>query len=344
MTREHGGPDASGTARWDFSTNGNACGPCPMALAALRRADPRRYPDPSYTQLRGALAAFHGVAPQRIVLAASASEFIMRITGAVAQTGGRRAWRPPQAYGDYAHAARACGLQAAASPGQADLLWLCEPSSPRGDCEPVPLPPHDAAVAVAAVVVFDRAYEPLRLAGACTLAPPVLDGVWQLWSPNKALGLTGIRGAYAIAPARSPAILATVEGLAPSWPLGAHAVALLQAWTRPDTQHWLARCRERLRDWRAAQVAMLQALGWTCLPGQASFLCARPPAPLDAAALRAQGLKLRDAGSLGLPGHWRLNVMPPLAQAALRAALESTAAGRAPRGFVSTTPSPASSP
>lgn len=332
MTREHGGPDAAGVARWDFSTNGNGCGPCPMALAAVQRADPCRYPDPAYTQLCAALAAFHGVAPSRIVPAASASEFIVRITSAVARAGGRQAWRPPQAYGDYAQAARACGLQAADSPWQADLLWLCEPSSPLGASEPVSLPPGDLAAAGQPVVVLDRAYEPLRLAGTCTLAEPALDGLWQLWSPNKALGLTGIRGAYAIAPMHPPAILATVAALAPSWPLGAHAVALLQAWAQPDTQQWLVQCREQLREWKATQTAMLHALGWTCLPGDASFLCARPPAPQDAAALRARGLKLRDAASLGLPGHWRLNVMPPEAQEALRAALESTVAASAPRG------------
>ncbi|MBQ1766317.1 MAG: aminotransferase, partial [Aquincola sp.] len=80
MTRTHGGPDARGPARFDFSTNANAAGPCPMALAAAQAADASRYPDPSYTALRARLAALHGVAPQRILLAASASEFIQRIT------------------------------------------------------------------------------------------------------------------------------------------------------------------------------------------------------------------------------------------------------------------------
>ena len=73
MNTDHGGPDALGVPRWDFSTNANACGPCPMALAALQQADARHYPDPAYTHLRERLAAFHGVARQRMVLAASAS-------------------------------------------------------------------------------------------------------------------------------------------------------------------------------------------------------------------------------------------------------------------------------
>ena len=65
----HGGPDAAGIPVFDFSTNSNACGPCPEALRALQSADATRYPDPAYTALREVLGAFHGVVPGRIVLA-----------------------------------------------------------------------------------------------------------------------------------------------------------------------------------------------------------------------------------------------------------------------------------
>jgi histidinol-phosphate aminotransferase len=324
MTREHGGPDAWGVPAWDFSTNSNACGPCPAALAALREADPSRYPDPAYTSLRADLASFHGVAPGRIVLAASASEFIGRLTGVLARSGARHVWRPEAAYGDYEQAARASGLALAAQPSQAQLLWLCEPSSPLGAAEPLAL--SVAALASSQrTVVLDRAYEPLRLSGRCSLQAEALDRLWLLWSPNKALGLTGIRGAYAVAPLHADTLIDALDAAAPSWPLGAHAVALLQAWVTVDTQQWIKQSRDELRAWKAAQAQMLQSLGWTCLPGDASFLCALPPGPVDAAALRAQGIKLRDATSLGMPGHWRLNVMQPAAQAVLQRALRELA-------------------
>ena len=45
----HGGPDAAGVPVFDFSTNSNACGPCPEALHAVQAADATRYPDPAYT-------------------------------------------------------------------------------------------------------------------------------------------------------------------------------------------------------------------------------------------------------------------------------------------------------
>ncbi|UJW82965.1 aminotransferase class I/II-fold pyridoxal phosphate-dependent enzyme [Hydrogenophaga sp. SL48] len=320
MSGIHGGPDALGVPRWDFSTNANACGPCPMALAAVAGADAQHYPDPGYTALRAALAAFHGVAVERIVVAGSASEFIARITAAVARSGGRRVWLPALSYGDYAHAAKAWGLQRVNDPAQADLLWLCEPASPLGTAEPM----ANAVAEQGAVVVLDRAYEPLRLSGHGSLGAEALDRVWQLWSPNKALGLTGVRGAYAIAPLRGLAMAQTLAQMAPSWPLGAHAVAMLTAWVQADAQRWLAQSRVQLAEWKTAQRAMLQDSGWQCLPSEANYLCARAPQPLNVEALRARGIKLRDTTSLGLPGHWRLGVLPPAARQALHTALLET--------------------
>lgn len=313
----HGGPDAQGVPVWDFSTNANAVGPCPSAFKAVQQADACRYPDPSYTALREALAAFHAVDAARIVLAGSASEFIGRFTAWVAREGGQRVWLPALAYGDYAHAAQAWKFERVHDPARAHLAWLCEPSSPLGEAEPF----ARRVVASGAQVVLDRAYEPLRLAGRCSLEPQALNRVWQLWTPNKALGLTGVRGAYAIAPERAVAEARALDQLAPSWPLGAHAVALLDAWVSSPAQDWLVQSLESLRDWRASQRELLTELDWVVLPGDANYFCAAPPRLLDAPALRAAGIKLRDTTSFGLPDHWRLGVLPLKAQVALAAVL-----------------------
>ena len=63
----HGGSDALGAARWDFSTNSNASGPCPQVVQALAQTDATRYPDPAYVALRQQLADHHGVARRRHV-------------------------------------------------------------------------------------------------------------------------------------------------------------------------------------------------------------------------------------------------------------------------------------
>ena len=299
MNAVHGGPDAQGVPLHDFSTNANACGPCPQARAALRAADRRRYPDPAYTALRAQLAAFHGVAPERIVVAASASEFIHRITAFAARAGLRHAVLPAHGYGDYA----------------------CEPGSPLGTADAALARWAGEGAAPGALRVLDCAYAPLRLEGTATVPPA---GAWQMWTPNKALGLTGVRAAYAIAPDAAQA--AAVQALAPSWPLGADGVALLSTWTGAEAQAWLARSLATLRTWKAAQLRLCAALDWAVVPGsQANYFTARLPlAVADVApalqALRAQGIKLRDCASFGLPGHVRLGVLGPGAQRALRAA------------------------
>ena len=317
LTSSHGGPDALGVPRFDFSTNSNACGPCPHALAAVQQADATRYPDPQYTALRQQLADFHGVAAARIVLAASASEFIHRIS---AVHRGQGVCLPQHHYGDYLQAARAWGL-ASADAASARLLWACEPSSPLGQQHP-----HLAALVdslqAGQQLVLDCAYAPLRLDGAPSLDAARLDRLWQMWTPNKALGLTGIRAAYAIAPL--DADTAALQALCPSWPVGAHGVALLQAWCAAASQQWLAQTLPTLRDWKQRQTALCENRGWRCLPSTANFFCAQPGAtdvPQLLQRLRAQGIKLRDATSFGLSGHVRLGVLPPEAQDALVLAL-----------------------
>jgi histidinol-phosphate aminotransferase len=318
----HGGPDARGVAPHDFSTNANACGPCPAALRALEGVDPSRYPDPRHTGLRTRLAAFHGVDADRILVAASASEFITRITAAVAHQGGHEIWLPPHSYGDYLRAAQAWGLELRRGPAfvaGAGLAWCCDPSSPLGQPQRGLAALIDELPAQAACVL-DLAYEPLRLEGRLDLDAARKNRVWQLWTPNKALGLTGVRAAYAIAPIEAHGLHGRLDRLAPSWPLGAHGVALLMAWTEADTQAWLRDSLARLRRWKAEQQTLCAGLGWTCLPSVANFFCARPSRPyaVCAAALREAGIQLRDTASFGLPGHVRLGVLPPASQRALR--------------------------
>ena len=329
--RMHGGPDALGVPLHDFSTNSNACGPCPLALAAVQAADASRYPDASYTALRAALADWHGVAPGRLLPAGSASEFIFRISAWVGRRAGSAGppgvWQPQHAFGDYAAAAAACGLPLRHDDGGegAALVWACEPSSPLGQAHTRwPGATHGGTV------VLDSAYAPLRLSGSASLGPAQRDRVWQLYSPNKALGLTGVRAAYAIAPLGHEAAVAQLDALAPSWVLGSHGVAMLQAWVQAPVQGWLTNSLTTLRRWKALQIELLTGAGWTCLPSEANFFCARPPpgttVPAWCQALRAQGIKLRDTGSFGLPGLVRLGVLPPGAQAALLAAIESVGA------------------
>lgn len=330
-TRAHGGPDARGAARWDFSTNANAAGPCPAALAALRDADATRYPDPAYHALRERLAAWHGVAPARILVAASASEFVQRITAVGARVAPGPVALPMQAYGDYAAAAQAWGrpLQhdgVAHRPVGvgATLRWCCDPSSPLGQDAPPP------ARLDGCTTVLDTAYAPLRLHGESGWNAEARDQVFQLVSPNKALGLCGVRAAYAIAPRARPVDwCAGLEAMAPSWPLGAHGVAMLDAWVGDEAQRWLQLQTATLRGWKADLLALLNEVGAQVQPSVTPFVCAKLPEGATAAALREHDIAVRDTASFGLPGWVRLNAQRPEALQALRRAIEAC---RSPKG------------
>lgn len=324
--RPHGGPNAHGAARWDFSTCANAAGPSPDTLAALCAADPTRYPDPQCTSLRQRLAALHGVAPQRIVIAASASEFIQRITAVSARLWPGAVAVPTRAYGDYAAAARAwgrevvCGGDASGIGSPITLRWCADPGSPLGRSE---APPRDAE---SVLTVVDRVYAPLRLQSDDPWSPSQLDAVFQLHSPNKALGMTGVRGAYAVAPdgdgLHGRPLLDALRAAEPSWPLGVHGVALLMSWAEPATQAWLQDSLPLLHQWTDTLRNGLHALGLQPEPSDTPFLCARRPPLADTAWLHARGLAVRDTASFGMPGWMRVSAQPPQATQALLQALQ----------------------
>jgi len=337
LHRIHGGPGANGPARFDFSTTANACGPCPMALAAVRDAPYQHYPDPAYTALRQQLAELHQVAPERVVLAASASEFIFRIT---AVSGSGPVAVPVHAFGDYTTAARAHGRSVVNDLPGATLVWHTDPSSPCGlaaERPHEPWPWHDPAHPVWTVV--DRACEPLRLEGASAWVGDAADHVCQLYSPNKALGLTGVRAAYAIAPLHGAALVQRLEAACPSWPLGAAGVALLTAWATPAVQQWVAESRDTLRTWKQRQTDGLARLNWQVQPSVANYFLLRPPPAVGVGgaavpycetvvqpALVAAGVAWRNTTSFGLPGAWRVSVQAPAVQDHLFGVLQTLAA------------------
>jgi histidinol-phosphate aminotransferase len=116
---------------------------------------------------------------------------------------GARVQLPQHHYGDYLQAAQVWGWRRSpARPGPQGLHWACEPSSPLGVLEDV-WPAWRSRRPRQEWRVLDCAYRPLWLEG--TAPQRDLDTVWQLWTPNKALGMTGVRAAYAIAPLHAAA-------------------------------------------------------------------------------------------------------------------------------------------
>lgn len=363
---EHGGTDLGPAVAWDFSTNSNPL-PQPECLSmALACADRRRYPEPSYLHLRERLAEAGLGDADRILPTAGSAEAIRRLTLMAHLKGVTQVWTPWPGFGEYAAAAAALGLTVrryrsvedltqcvnacrAARQSAPMLLWVCDPCNPTGRClsEQGWQQLAELCAATNLMLAVDLAYAPLRwprstLSGQGTLPRCVRDIAWQLWSPNKALGLTGVRAGALVVPSKADRVdIDKLLQLAPSWVLSAEGVALLQAWCDPDVRDWLLASAHQLATWRDELSAELRALGWSLhadlmadphgeheAPGpMVPFLLAKPPEGDSAAHVlqrcRAAGIRLRDATSLGLPGWLRLRAHVPEARQALLACLRN---------------------
>jgi histidinol-phosphate aminotransferase len=319
----HGGTDSIPDPRYDFSSNANPLGPCPSVLAAVRNADVTRYPDPRYTQLRATLAAHHQTQPERIVVGAGASELILRLISRIEGTVQQLA----PTFSEYARGARLAGRKLISARSAAAFLraqcehpglgFVCWPNNPTGD---VWSPEFVSAAASAGPLVVDLAYAPLCEAGDSAAIEAAAAGAYRLYSPNKAFGLTGVRGAYLI----TPRIDRRLAIAAPSWVIGRDAVALLESATELRARTWLAQGIPQVRRWRARLAASLRQIGVPVRESPATFLLAEVGnATRIAAYLRSRDVRVRDCSSFGLKQWIRLSAQPPAAQKALLAALGS---------------------
>jgi histidinol-phosphate aminotransferase len=164
------------------------------------------------------------------------------------------------------------------------------------------------------------AYAPLCDAGHAAAIEAAAAGAYRLYSPNKAVGLTGVRGAYLI----TPRIDKRISSAAPSWVIGRDAVALLESAAEPRARTWLAQGIPQVKRWRARLARSLRQLGLPVRESPATFLLAKVGnAARITAHLRRHDVRVRDGSSFGLRQWIRLSAQPPPAQKALLAALKS---------------------
>lgn len=323
----HGATDSSPDPLADFSTNVHPLGPCPGTVAALSRADRRRYPDPAYRELKERLGAHHGVVAERIVVGAGASEIVSRL---VATLPGAVLVRSPT-FVEYRKAARAFDHDVLVARSDEEFLallprastaFLCHPNNPDGSLHPAPFLARATTVARGAGcrLVLDLAYAPMI---GTRLELP--DGAEQLWAPNKPMDCAGVRAGYLVA--SDAAFAALLDKRAASWILSAEGVELLREFVEPSTAAWLEATRPEIERLLARLQSILRDRGWTVRTGTANFLVAMPPPPWSAAAiaseLRERGIRVRDARNMGLAGWLRLAARPDEELRRLEAGLDS---------------------
>lgn len=272
------------------------------------------------------MSNFHATTPDRVVVGAGASELVLR---AVSAADGPVLVRLPT-FVEYAKAAAAFGRELLVARDddefqallpRAATAFLCHPNNPDGRLHPADFLARVAAAASAhgTAAILDLAYAPLRAS-----VGEIPAGLGQLWAPNKAMDCAGVRAGYLLAP--DPAFAARLVERAPSWILSAEGVELLSEFAEAATWEWFRATLPEVVALRRDLAALLRARGWEVREGEANFLLAAPPPPRTAAetatALRARGVRVRDASNMGAPGWLRLAARPRAELEALRSALD----------------------
>ncbi len=240
------------------------------------------YPEGTYRELRDAAAAYAGVLPEQIVPGAGADGLI-HLAARTFLGPGRRAFVRRPTYALYAIASGVEGAELTDDPGEADLVWVCNPNNPTGELVD---PEKIAALARAhpdAAVVVDEAYVEY---GGATVVPLIAGApnLVALRTLSKAFGFAALRVGYAVA---SSEVARELDRRRDPAPVAAPAARIAAAALRNpklDVEQTVDE-RERMRD-------ALLAAGFDCPPSAANFVLL-PGEAARADELEAQGLVVR---------------------------------------------------
>jgi len=311
----------------DFSANINPLGPPPGLKRVLGRAlaEIEHYPEPHAEPLRAALAAHHGVEPDRVLVGNGSTALFYLLCRALRP--GRAVVFEP-AFSEYSRALAAAGAEIGrvvtrrgqlfcperpsidrACALEPDLIFVARPVSPGGA-----LPDQDILAelverAAPAVVVLDEAF--LDFTGEPTWAGQKAGNLIVTRSLTKFYALTGLRLGYLVGPAK---LVARLSALDEPWSINhlaqtAGLFCLDQAEYAARTRRVVTRARERL-------AAGIEALpGALVYPSTANYLLVwvDEPGPTVAelaARLETQGILIRDCANFrGVgPNHFRVAV------------------------------------
>jgi threonine-phosphate decarboxylase len=312
----------------DFSASINPLGPAPGVRPAVAAAFDRvvHYPEIGSPGLCRALAAYHALGEERIVVANGSTELIHLLPRLTGKSAGRALLLAPT-FSEYAHALELAGwridylclspedgftldlAQVATELAQGyDLLFFCNPGNPTGRLYPAweVVALHDLCRRAGCFLVLDEAFMDFAEEQSAKHRLPEGDDDWLiLRSMTKFFGFPGVRLGYAVA---SPALIVLLQQLLPPWNVGALAQAAGLA-ALADREH-CRRTREFVDAERERLVARLGALpGLTLFPGAANYLLLQIKCGMTAATLQekllAGRILIRDCSNfIGLDGRF----------------------------------------
>ena len=325
-----------------MSANENPLGPSPLAVAAIRREAERihLYPDGGAPALADAVADAFGIAPGQLLFGNGGDE-ILTLLGRALLDPGDEVVVPEPSFEPYTTTTQLAGATVVPSPlrdyridlddvlsrigPRTKLVCLSSPHNPTGTVLDRGAWERFCARCPADVLVLlDEAYvdfieAPDRAADGLATLRTRPDGLVLLRTFSKITGLAGLRVGYAIA---NLGVIGALERVREPFNVGRVAQAGAAAAAR-DPAH-----REATRQvvWaeRRGLSAAFTARGLSHPPTEANFLLVRlgRPAGPVVAALRAQGVLVRDGAAVGYPDHLRISVGTRDQNARLLAALD----------------------
>ncbi len=325
-----------------LASNENPLGPSPQAMAAYRKAEKScgLYPEGASPELRAALAHFHQVEPESIIVGNGSDEVIRLLCEAfldpedevvVSQYGfirfkqqaammGARVIEVPMT--DWTHD---LALMASAASPRTRLIFIANPNNPTGTYNTQEeVAAMLAAVPKTALVVVDEAY--FQYAAAVPGYPKSLpelvrahDNLVVMRTFSKAYGLAGLRVGYGVA---DPELIGWLDRI--RMPFNVNLPAQRACLSALKDAAFVKRAVTVNDAQRAVVARALGEMGFGVGESATNFVFVRCPLPgreLFKAMLR-QGVIVRPLEEYGLPNHIRVSIGTAVQNKTLFAALK----------------------
>jgi len=285
MKRIHGG--TTDPALLDFSANVVAWGP-PRGVAPLLERELKRvasYPSINATPLRQAIARFHHIPQETILVGNGSSELIYLTANLFSRKGGARVITP--AFTEYQDACEAMGMRV--NCGDEAVTFLGNPNNPDGS-----LKTKAEILKLKGTLVVDEAFidfagDQESLLHEATQNPRLI----VLRTLTKFYALAGLRVGYLVA---APEIVKQLKELQPPWSV--NSLAILAGIEALNDKSYQIQTKCLIEEERAILFQNLKKVGLNPTPSVANFiLCHVPDAKWLCEELLKKKMVLRNCDS-----------------------------------------------
>ena len=310
-----------------LSSNENAWGPSPRALAAIQGElhNLSQYPEQSFFDLKKILAEANGVSPENVIVG-HGSEVIVQLIPQLFCNPGDEVIVPDLTYGRYEEAAKLMDARVrtvplrdfqydlaamrAAVTDRTKLIWICSPNNPTGAI----VRRREAGELLESLpdsvtLVFDQAYREFvdddEYADGLDFLKQGHENVIVLRTFSKAYGLAGMRLGYALVSERVCWLLDTIKQ-----PFNLNRLSIVAGPAALADREWLRDCVAQTIAGRDLLTRRLTELGFAVVPSQANFVLVDVGEDAEELweRLLRRGVIIRPATGWGLTEHIRVTV------------------------------------